>query len=313
MTQPLAFVAEPEQERKRLDLFLVSKLPGITRSAVQRWINAGAVLVNGVQEKAKYPVKTGDHIIVTPPEPEPAHLKAEEIPLSILYEDPFLVVIDKPAGIVVHPGAGNRRGTLANALAYHFGIDTESQHLRPGIVHRLDKETSGLMVVAKDERTQEFLASQFRRRKVEKQYLALVYGRLPRGRRKIEFPLARDPRVRTRFKVVPRGGRSALTEYELVCTYHYKGETFSYVRVFPLSGRTHQIRVHFQHVEHPIVGDKVYGRALLLRAAQKGVPELNRHFLHATFLSFLHPVSRQRMSFESPLPEELASFLKDLE
>lgn len=305
-----------EDIRRRLDVFLSRKLENVSRSSVQRWIEAGHVIVNGVPSKPSYRVRRGDEISVSAPPPEPVNLLAEAIPLHIVYEDSELLVIDKPAGMVVHPGAGNRRGTLANALLYHFEQISPHDPLRPGIVHRLDKGTSGLIVVAKNERAHDFLASQFKRRKVEKRYWALVYGHLPRKTGEIDAPLGRDPWARTRMSTRSRHPRAALTRYELIRWIRGR-EAFSLVSVLLQTGRTHQIRVHFQHIGHPIVGDQTYAAKAFRKLKDEGViqavEKLGRPFLHAAHLSFVHPQTRQRVSFESPLPEGLATLLAVLE
>lgn len=313
---PLLLEATAENAGQRLDVFLTAELVQASRSMVRRWIETGHVTVNEKRKKPKYVVKGGDRISVLIPRPEPAHLVAEAIPLSITYEDASLVVVDKPAGIVVHPGAGNRQGTLANALLHHFGKISRQDTLRPGIVHRLDKGTSGLLVVAKNERVHEFLASQFKRREVEKHYLAMVYGKVEETEGVIDRPLGRDPWARTRVSTRSRRPRAAVTRYEVTRFLWGGGTPFSLVRVILQTGRTHQIRVHFQSIGHPVVGDDTYGRKAYQRvkdAAVRHVVEgLGRYFLHATLLSFLHPETGQRVRFESPLPDELAQLLSVL-
>ncbi|MGH9341929.1 MAG: RluA family pseudouridine synthase [Acidobacteriota bacterium] len=298
----MIFTVSPDHPQQRLDIFLAACLENVSRSTIQRWIRSGAVRINGQTERASYLVKEHDEIAVTPPPPEPLELLPEDLPLQIVYEDDWLVVVDKPAGMVVHPGAGNRAGTLANALLHHFQEVSRRETIRPGIVHRLDKDTSGLIVVAKNEQVHEFLAGQFKRREVDKQYLALVSGRLPRKSGTIDVPLGRDPRARTRISTRSRRGRPALTEYQVI--RHFS--RFTYVRVILHTGRTHQIRVHFQHLGHPVVGDKTYGRA-------KASALLGRQFVHATFLAFTHPTTGKRAQFQSPLPGDLADFLARLE
>ncbi len=304
---------KPEQAGNRLDLFLAHSLGGVSRTAVQEWIRAGAVLVNGKIAKPRYETKAGDLVQTIQPEAEPTSLIAEQIPLQIVYEDESLAVVDKPAGMVVHPGAGVRRGTLANALLYHFSEVSQSGTERPGIVHRLDKDTSGLLVVARNEQVHDYLARQFQRREVDKYYLALVYGRLDQEAGMIEVPLGRDFRVRTRISVRTRKPRAARTEYQVLRRF----TAFTYVRVILHTGRTHQIRVHFQYLKHPVVGDGTYGPAAaraLVKDAQLAsiIDRLGRHFLHATHLAFTHPDGR-RLAFDSPLPLELAQLMNRLE
>lgn len=312
MAEAIRLEVKTEEGGRRLDVFLSQRLEPVSRSAIQRWIEAGGVRVEGRRRKANYAVKPGERIVVAPPEPEPLELIPEPIELRIIYEDEAIVVVDKPAGMVVHPGAGNRRGTLANALLHHFGEISREGSIRPGIVHRLDKDTSGVIVVAKDDQSHDFLSRQFKEREVRKSYLALVHGRLERRKGAIEVSLGRHPRARTLISTRSRRLREALTEYEVVRYYRW----FTCVRAWPRTGRTHQIRVHFQHAGHPVVGDRTYGRA----AERPGDPRLRqairslgRHFLHAESLSFIHPLTRQRVRFEAPLPDELAHFLSALE
>lgn len=312
MSESRVVTVSAEEAHQRLDLFLSRKLEQFSRSALQRWIESGHVTVQGERCKANYQVKTGEEIQIAPPPQKPLDLVPESIPLQIVYEDNVLVVVDKPAGMVVHPGAGNRQGTLANALLYHFQAISRIGTIRPGIVHRLDKLTSGLMVVAKNDQAHEFLADQFKAREVEKRYLALVHGRLKEKEGTVDVPLGRDPRARTRMSTRGRRSRSALTRYQVIRYY----PNFTYVRVSPLTGRTHQIRVHFRHLEHPVVGDETYGKKassnLKDPSQAQAVRNLGRYFLHAAFLAFLHPDSKKRVFFERPLPEELAQFLSAL-
>ncbi len=309
----MRFTVHPEESGQRLDVFLAGKLENVTRSAVQRWISRDRVLVAGEGRKAKYLVQPGEEVSVDPLPPEPSELIPEAIPLQILYQDSQLLVINKPSGMVVHPGAGNPSGTLANALVHYFQQISRRETIRPGIVHRLDKQTSGLMIVAKQEWVHDFLSRQFSSRKVEKQYLALVYKRLDRKKGEIKVSLGRHPTARTKISTQSRKPKEALTEYRVLRSYDH----FSYVEVTPHTGRTHQIRVHLAHLGHPVVGDEIYGskqgqhlKDPGLAAAIKG---LGRHFLHASFLAFTHPETKQRVSFESPLPPQLAELLATLE
>jgi len=302
----------PQQAGHRLDVFLSHNMTGVSRTAVQEWIRTGAVLVNGKTAKPRYETRAGDVIEAVQPEPEPSFLVAEQIPLQIVYEDESLAVVDKPAGMVVHPGAGVKRGTLANALLYHFNEVSHALTERPGIVHRLDKDTSGLLVVARNEQVHDYLARQFQRREVDKHYLALVHGRLDQESDFIEVPLGRDFRSRTRISVRTRKPRAARTEYHVIRRF----QDFTHVRVILHTGRTHQIRVHFQYLKHPVVGDRTYGagtRALVKDAQLASIIErLDRHFLHAAHLAFTHPDGR-RLAFDSPLPLELAELMNRLE
>jgi 23S rRNA pseudouridine1911/1915/1917 synthase len=311
--EPITITVGEDEARLRLDVYLSRRLADRSRSTIQGWIKSGQVLVDGAASKPGYQVRAGEIIRVSPPAPAPSELLAEPLPLDIVYEDPWLVVVNKPAGLVVHPGAGVSRGTLANALAYHFGQLSQGQTVRPGIVHRLDKNTSGLLVVAKDDRTHELLARQFQRREVEKRYIALVYGHLPKKQGAIDAPLGRDPASRTRISTRSRRPREAITEYEVRREF----ARFSLLDVTLRTGRTHQIRVHLQHLKHPVVGDETYGghpRAFLQQPGLvRDIQALGRQFLHAAHLSFFHPALERRMTFEASLPPELAQLLERLE
>lgn len=297
----------------RLDVFLARELPEVSRSLVQGWISEGVVTVNDETARASFRLRGGEEIRVVPPPQPPLHVLPEKIPLVILYEDEALIVLDKPAGMVMHPGAGNRTGTLANALAHHFEQISRRHTIRPGIVHRLDKETSGVLVVAKNERVHEALARQFKERTVTKHYLCLVYGRVPESRGVIDIPLGRHPSRRTLISTRARKARRAVTEYEVL---RFLGE-FSFLKVIPRTGRTHQIRVHFQHLGHPVVGDKAYaGRRwqnLKDSRIRAKIGRMRRHFLHADFLGFDHPLSGKRVSFTAPLPDDLVELVQALE
>ena len=312
MSEKSNLFVSPQQAGTRLDVFVAGAFPESSRSSVRRWIDGGGVTVDGKLRKAGYALRPQEMVSVTPPPPQPVDLVPEPIPLDILFEDDWLVVIDKPAGLVVHPGAGNRQGTLANALLHHFQQLSRSQSIRPGIVHRLDKGTSGLLVAAKNESVHEGLAAQFKQRQVEKRYLALVLGRLEPDQGRIEVPLGRHPRQRTRMSTRSRSPRQALTAYRVLRRFL----EFSLVEVKLHTGRTHQIRVHFEHLGHPVAGDPTYTarrRFPLRLSAQKVLKGLDRPFLHAAGLAFDHPVTAKRLEFESPLPPELDEVLSSLE
>lgn len=295
----------------RLDSFLASHLGEISRTRVQRAIVDGDILVNERVAKPSYRLHEGDQIEIDLPEPPAVELAAEAIPLSILYEDEDLVVVNKPAGMVVHPGAGIESGTLANALVYHFNaLSGAAGKTRPGIVHRLDKDTSGLLVVAKNDTAHERLSNQFRDRQVFKLYLALVYGRVSRERGEIEAHIGRSKHNRTRMSVLRGGaGRTAHTIFDVAERF----QDFTLLKVQIKTGRTHQIRVHLAHIGHPVVGDSTYGggRENSIRdvGKKRAVQSLGRLFLHSAELAFNHPRSGERLQFTSPLPAELASFL----
>ncbi|MBV9957241.1 MAG: RluA family pseudouridine synthase [Acidobacteria bacterium] len=297
----------------RLDAFLAAQIEHWSRARIQRLIEDGDVVVNGRTIKPSYKLRAGDLLEVELVEPTRTTFAPEPIPLEIIHEDEELVVVNKPAGLVVHPGAGIASGTLANALAYHFQqLSQRGGATRPGIVHRLDKDTSGLIVVAKTEEAHEKLAAQFREREVFKSYVALAHGRFAEEQGRIEQPIARDPRQRTRMAVV-RGGRPALSLYQVRRNF----ERFTLLDVEIRTGRTHQIRVHLQWLKHPVVGDETYGGGrdktipdARLRAA---VSKLGRLFLHAAQLGFHHPRTGKAVRFKAPLPAELTALLDLLE
>lgn len=295
----------------RLDSFLAGQLGEISRTRIQRAIEDGDVLVNQRVAKSSYRLRAGDQIEIDLPEPPPVELIPEAIPLDIVYEDDDLIVVDKPAGLVVHPGAGIASGTLANALVYHFNSLSEvAGRIRPGIVHRIDRDTSGLLVVAKNDVAHEKLSDQFRNRAVFKQYTALVYGRVKDERGEINARIGRSTRNRTRMTVLAGGkGRAALTIYKVARRY----QEFTLLDVQIKTGRTHQIRVHLAHTGHPVVGDLVYGagRDNTIRdpAAKSAIRSLGRHFLHSSRLAFDHPITGERLEFASELPAELAALL----
>jgi len=306
---------EAEGAGERLDVFVARRCPGLSRSLVQRLIREGCVTVGDppTAGRAGQRLQRGDRVLVRMPPERPEPLRPEPIPLTILYEDADLLVIDKPAGLTVHPAAGLpagqagvRRGTLAAALlAYRPELAGVGGPERPGIVHRLDRDTSGLLVVAKNEAARAALTRQWKERQVEKGYLALVHGRLEPPQGVIDAPIGRDTRHRQRMAVV-EGGRAARTAYR-VQRYLRAGpggqDSYSLVEVTPSTGRTHQIRVHFAALGYPLVGDRVYGRPSAL---------LRRQFLHADRLAFRHPVDGRPLEFESSLPEDLRQALERL-
>jgi 23S rRNA pseudouridine1911/1915/1917 synthase len=290
----------------RLDKFLADEVPELSRSTAQRLIEQGQVDVNGKPAKASYKLRPGDRVVVLLPMEQPPELVPEAIPLTIVYEDCFLLAVDKPAGLVVHPAPGHPAGTLVNALLAHCPELAASGDQRPGIVHRLDRDTSGLILIAKSEQVRRALQRQFQERQVHKAYLALLEGHLQPSSGRIEAPLGRDPRHRQRMAVVP-GGREAVTEYHVLERFaHAVGPVagdYTLVEAEPLTGRTHQIRVHLASIGHPVVGDVVYGR----RKRRLPVPG---QFLHAHRLGFSHPVTAEHLELEAPLPEDLAELLE---
>jgi 23S rRNA pseudouridine1911/1915/1917 synthase len=299
-------IVSPEEAGVRLDRYLTSVLGGQSRSQIQKLIKDGKVTLAGQAVAANRAVRAGDQIAIEIPEPTSATPQPEDLNLDVIYEDSDLIVVNKPAGMVVHPAAGHAQGTLVNALLHEVkdlsGIGGE---LRPGIVHRLDRGTSGLMVVAKHDRAHAELARQFHDREVEKEYVALVWGVVQAGRR-IDLPIGRDPDDRKKMSARARRARSATTR--ITAALHMPGVTLIHVAI--ATGRTHQIRVHLSAIGHPIVGDAIYGG---LRRRVPGdlrpVLALDRPFLHAGRLVFHHPADGRKMEFEAPLPRDLQTVL----
>jgi 23S rRNA pseudouridine1911/1915/1917 synthase len=311
---PLSFTVPAEAANQRIDLFLVEQIQTTSRSAIQRAINSGEITVNSQIIKPSHRLTAGERIVGTVPQAPPIEAVPEAIPLDIVYEDAALIVVNKPAGMVTHPGAGVTSGTLANALVYHLqqqatALPKRGGVSRPGIVHRLDVGTSGLIVVAKTDQAHLSLAEQFEARTVDKSYTALVYGHVQAAAGRIEAPLGRDPRSRVKMAVV-KDGRPALSLYQVVERF----DEFTLLDVEIKTGRTHQIRVHLAYIKNPIVGDPNYdgGRAQQLKnqKLRAAVTRLHRPFLQATRLSFTHPVSGARLAFETPLPPDLQTFLE---
>ena len=308
----LLFTVAPENAGTRLDSYLALRITDWSRARLQRLIEDEDVLVNGKPAKGSYKVHPGDEIEVELTVSPTSAFVPEDIPLNIVYEDEDVIVVNKPSGMVVHPAAGVHSGTLANALAYHFqNLSSRGGASRPGIVHRLDKDTSGLMVVAKNEAAHENLADQFRARTVLKSYVALVHGSVKTDTGRIEQRVGRDPRNRTRMAVVA-GGRAATSIYRV----RQRFEAFTLLDVRIASGRTHQIRVHLAWLKHPVVGDEVYGggRDNTVRDAtlKNHIRKLGRQFLHAEQLGFKHPKTNQWLEFKAELPEELRTFLDEV-
>lgn len=302
------WIIKPGEQRKRLDQYLTAHFKEQSRSQIQAWIRKGFARVNGTEAKTGYLLRENDEITIQIPETRPLRLEPEDIPLTILYEDGHLAVLEKPAGIVCHSGAGVHSGTLVNALLFRMKTLPTGDPLRPGIVHRLDKWTSGLLVVAKNDQSHRALANQFKNREVKKEYMALVYGRPKSARGTIDMPLGRDPNDRKKISVRARRARNAVTHYEISREY----KSFALLQVHIETGRTHQIRVHLAQIGHPVVGDDLYGgnRAKgLPPETRRAVEGLKRQFLHACTLAFKHPQSGRPLSFTSPLPQELENFL----
>jgi 23S rRNA pseudouridine1911/1915/1917 synthase len=295
------FPVEPADAGQRLDHWLHARLPEFSRSRIQDWIKAGRVLVNGTSVRSSYTVRDGERVAVDPADPAPLHATAEDIPLVALYEDADLVAIDKPAGMVVHAGAGVHSGTLVNALLHRFGeLSSVGGAQRPGIVHRLDRFTSGVLLVAKNDAAHRKLAEQFSGREVTKVYLALVHGALKNESGRIERPISRDPHHRTRMTARLNEGRAAWSEYKVL--RRFSGFTLLEVRIG--TGRTHQIRVHLASVGHPVAGDTLYGAA--------GPATRGRFFLHAHQIAFHQPTTGEAVEVVSPLAADLEAWLDSL-
>jgi 23S rRNA pseudouridine1911/1915/1917 synthase len=301
------YTVSAHEMNERLDNFLSLK-SDITRSGIQRLIKSGLAMVNGGVEKPGYKIKAGDIIeVIVPAEPDTI-LIAEDIPLDILWEDEHMVVVNKPPGMVVYPAVGNRSGTLMNALAFRCKkLSPVGAPLRPGIVHRLDKDTSGIMVIAKDNITHYDLVDQFREREIEKQYLVLVFGNLKDEKGEINKAIGRSRSNRKKMSIKARNGKEAITQYEVVERFGYA--TLARVRI--LTGRTHQIRVHFASIGHSVLGDSLYGKKARLETPQ-GMIKFPRQMLHASSLKLKHSATGEMQEFNAPVPEDMQEAVKKL-
>ena len=304
----------------RLDKFLVSQMPDHSRSRIQNWIRSGNILVNGLNRKTGYSLEPNDEIKVNPPKvvDQNSNLMPEQMDLNILFEDEEIVIINKPAGLVVHPGTGNRTGTLVNGLIDHFNsLSDLNGQTRPGIVHRLDADTSGIMVIAKTNMAHANLADQFQDRKIKKKYTAITWGLWTENSGEIDQPIARKKQDPTSY-IVSIHGKSSLTKFEVEKKYRH----LSKVSFFPKTGRTHQIRVHSAYLGFPIFGDEKYGGGLsktrgflpeFTHFYKQKMKRLNRHALHATRLEFTHPATKKSIFFESPLPSNFFNLVEAIE
>jgi 23S rRNA pseudouridine1911/1915/1917 synthase len=305
-------VVSAKEAGQRLDRLLVSHLPELSRTRIQSLVEDGFVQVSGVTMKPSYHVESGDRVSVEIPEAPPPGVAAEPIPLDVLYEDEHLAVINKPAGMIIHPGAGAQSGTMVAALLDRFGgeegLSTVGGPMRPGIIHRLDKETSGAVVIARTDEAHKKLVEEFQNREVQKVYIALLHGKLKGEKGTIDLPVARDVRRRTRMTARRREGREARTDWKV----KLRMDGFTLAEANLHTGRTHQIRVHFSTVGCPVVGDTVYGAPRQERVGSQLMPPLERTFLHSARLSFEHPVSGKLLSFRAPLPPELAEYAHTL-
>ncbi len=310
MSETREFVVSRDESGGRLDVFLARHMPDWSRSQLQRQIRSGLVTVGSrTVYKAGEEVEAGDYVTIRAARHE-LRAVAENLPLSVVYEDHDLLVVNKPAGMVVHVGAGVKSGTLVNALLHHVGsLSSAGGDLRPGIVHRLDKATSGLVIVAKNNLAHRQLESQFKARDIHKTYTLLVHGRVPSPSGVITKPVGRDPFHRVRMKVGGIRAREAQTRYRVLRRFRH----FTLVEAAPQTGRTHQLRVHFSSLGHPIVGDTLYGAPARLRIGGREAKTLERNFLHAAALEFRHPRTGQSMTFHASLPAELKDFLNTLD
>jgi len=304
------FIVSADQATQRLDRFLAVQLPEMSRTRVQSLVDEGRVLVDGTTVKPSYRVEEGDVISVEIPPPPPAAVEAESISLDVLYEDADIAVINKSAGIIIHPGAGAETGTMVAALLHRFGgmagLSNVGGPLRPGIVHRLDKGTSGAVVIAKTDAAHKRLVDEFRDRTVKKTYVALLHGRLKGEAGTIDLPVARDLRRRSRMTARRREGRQARTDWRM----RFRLGAYTFIEADLHTGRTHQFRVHFSALGCPVVGDTLYGAPRQERVQGKLLLPLDRNFLHAARLAFSHPTTGKQIAVRAPIPEELLSYLR---
>ncbi|MDD3893706.1 MAG: RluA family pseudouridine synthase [Syntrophomonadaceae bacterium] len=302
MTKQELLIVNEEMEGERLDAFVAEHLEYLSRSMVKTLLDDGQITINGQKHKASYRIKEGEEITVNIPEPKAVEIVAQDIPLQIVYQDSDLVIIDKPQGMVVHPAQGNWDNTLVNALLFHVkdlsGINGE---LRPGIVHRLDKDTSGLLVVAKNDIAHRHLAVQIKDHTFNRQYIALVHGIISEKLGRIEAPIGRS-KIDRKKMAIDKDGKMAISEYQVLDRF----KNYSLVKVKLLTGRTHQIRVHFAYINHPVVGDPLYGPT-------KKHFDINGQALHAAVLGFVHPSTGEYMEFHSDIPPYMQNIINNLE
>ncbi len=306
------FAVAAEHAGMRLDRFLAAQLPDLSRTRIQLLMDEGRVRVNGAALKPSYRVELDEMVAVEIPPTLPPGVEPEAIPLDVLYEDEDIAVINKPANMIVHPGTGADAGTMVAALLHRFGVvnglSTVGGPLRPGIVHRLDKGTSGALVIARTDAAHKTLVDEFRDREVEKIYVALLHGKVKGEAGRIDMPIARDLRNRSRMTARRREGREARTDWRV----RLRLGAFTFVEANLHTGRTHQIRVHFSTLGCPVVGDTLYGAPREERVGAAVLPPLERNFLHAARVGFVHPTTGKHVEFRAPLPQELQSYLRDL-
>lgn len=306
------FLITAGEQPKRLDVFLVNREPDMSRSALQRLIELGRIRINGQVVKPSQKIKPGDKITMDVPKPEPLELKGEAIPLEVLFEDDQLLVLNKPAGIVVHPAPGNWTGTLVNALLHHFQtsggtVSSIGGKERPGLVHRLDKDTSGVMVIAKTDHAHRHLAGQFKQHTITRVYEALVWGIPKKGHGLIELAIGRDSKERKKFSAHTARPKESVTEYKVDRRF---GKTSAHVLLYPRTGRTHQLRVHLASLGHPILGDPTYGGRKVCNLNGVDIP---RVMLHARTLGFHHPSSGELQQYERPSPPDMDRVMQALD
>ncbi len=307
-SEPLNLRVGDSIKERRIDKYLHGRFSNFSRRFLQDAIKAGTVLVNGKAVRQSFKLSSGDRIELTLPEPPDREITPEDIPLNIIHEDEDIIVLNKQADILVHPARGNRSGTLVNALAFYSDeLSSGLGEFRPGIVHRLDRNTTGVMIVAKNDRAQWKIAKQFENRKVTKTYMAIVHGKPDLTRDRINAPLGQHPRHREKYAIRTDSGKESITFYEVL--EPFRG--YSFVMLFPKTGRTHQIRVHLAHIKHPIIADDMYGGKLVypwqLKDAEPAVeePVISRVALHAHSIEFTHPTTEQIVKFEADLPPDM--------
>jgi len=302
------FRVAKEDSGKRIDI-LISETTGISRSQIQRLIEKGSLLVNSESVRQNYRAKTGDIILLSIPEEKTSALMPEALPVEIFYEDKYLAVVNKPAGMVVYPAAGHKSGTLMNALLYHCKkLAQVGGPLRPGVVHRLDKDTSGVMVVALDDKAYYSLAEQLKQRTINRKYIALIYGNLKEDTGEINLSIGRSKSDRKKMSTRARRGKEAVTTWKVIERF----QSAALIEAKLKTGRTHQIRVHFASIGHPVLGDRTYGKKTEIEAKGRERLTFPRQMLHAALLGFIHPATGEYLEFRSPLPEDMEERLKQL-